>query len=423
MRFLVQKIIAEYHHFLALSHAARRLLLSFTFFELVEPLLFSFINAFVFRQTDSYISVMVYNVGQFISIPLFFYINGLLMKYISLKKLYLIGLVGQGLGLMTVFFIPLTSLVQLFIFGFALGAVIGLYWGNRNFMSLEITSVSTRTYFVGLEQIFWVLTSLVMPVVIGGVISVGASTGLYQPTLAYQVMGVVSLVILLVAGKVLGDVKVDNPTFRSLLVTKPTKQWWYARLAEVSYGVFHGGFMFLPTLLVFSLLGEEGVLGLLQSVAAACTALVLYYFSRKLQPAQRLQLVSVAVTVLLLASIGVSWFFTGLSAIILLVLATPVNNLRWLGWSPTVMDAIDAQDGGDPANNYAYVVDREIFLNVGRLIGVAVFVLLITKFSEQIAIRFQPLVIAGFQLIFIFAMKHVAGLQPSQKIVSRFKKS
>jgi MFS transporter, YQGE family, putative transporter len=412
MSSLIKKIVAEYHHFLVLSHAARKLLLSFTFFEVVEPLIFSFINAFVFRQTDSFLSVVIYNVGQFIFIPLFFYINGWLMKVFSIKNLYLAGLIGQGLGLLVVFFVPIVGTMQLFLFGCALGIAIGLYWANRNFISLEITSESTRTYFVGLEQIAWMITGLVMPLLIGGVISLGDRYGWYQPIVAYQVMGVLGMIVLLLAGKVLGAIKVDNPQPEFLLVTKLSSQWWYVRLAEVSYGVFHGGFMFLPTLMVFKLLGEEGVLGLLQSVAAGCTAVVLYYFSRKLKAEQRLVLVSFAILVLMIASISVSWLFTGLAAIFLLVIATPVNNIRWLGWSPTVMDAIDAQDGGDPVNNYAYVVDREIFLNVGRLIGVAVFVGIITYFSDLMAIRFQPLVIAVFQLLFIFAMKQVATFQP-----------
>lgn len=403
---LTKRITSEYHHFLLLSQAARKLLLSFSFYELVIPLIFSFINAFLFRQTASMTSVVIYNLGLFVSIAVFFYVNGLLLKRISLKWLYIIGLVGQGLVLNALFFLPTDSWLGLIGFGLLQGIFVGLYWANRNFMSIEITTDSNRTYFVGLEQIFAIGSELLAPLMIGGVISLGTWYGWYQVDAAYQGLGIFSLLILMVGAWAVRAVKVDNPPVPFLLVKKPSQQWWFVRLAEIIYGSFQGSYLFLPALLVFQLIGEEGVLGVLQSGAAVITLALMYYFSRKLQPAQRVRLTTVVMFILFLISIVLTVFFNTFTAIILVVLAIPINHLRWIAWSPTVMSAIDAQDD-DTASNYAYIADRELFMNVGRLVGVAFFVSLTQLVSDQSAIRYSPLLIALLQLGFAWALKQV----------------
>lgn len=407
---LTSRITSEYHHFLLLSQAARKLLLSFSFYELVIPLIFSFINAFLFRQTASFTSVVIYNLGLFISIAVFFYVNGLLIKFISLKWLYVAGLVGQGLVLNALFFLPIDSWVGLFGFGLLQGVFVGLYWANRNFMSIEITTDSNRTYFVGLEQIFAIGSELLAPLVIGGVISLGALYGWYQVDVAYQGLGIFSLLILIVGAVAVRSVIVENPVIPFLLIRKPSAQWWYVRLAEIIYGSFQGSYLFITPLLVFVLIGEEGMLGLLQSGAALITLLLMYYFSRKLQPTQRVKLITITMMVLFAISVMLALFFNTIAGITLVILASPINHLRWIAWSPTVMSAIDAQDG-DASSNYAYVADRELFMNIGRMVGIAFFIGLISWSSDASAIRFSPLLIALLQLGFAWAVQQVLARQ------------
>jgi YQGE family putative transporter len=416
MLLLVKKRLeTEYSHFIHLGDDARKLLLSFSFYELVLPLIFGFINAFLFRQNQSFISVVQYNVGLFISIPLFFYLNGHLLRFFKLKRLYQVGLLGQGLVLNLLFFIPTSSWIGLVSFGLIQGVFVGLYWANRNFMSLEITNDSNRQYFVGLEQIFAIGSELLAPLIIGGVITIGTSLAFVSVQGAYKILGGISFVLLILAAKMLGDVRVTTPKIKKLFLTNPSKQWWFARLAEATYGSFHGVNMFLPTLLVFQLIGEEGVLGVMQSVAALFTVVVIYYLSRKLKPSMRVLATAIAIGLLLLLSIFLSISFVSLAAVLFITIVPAINKVRWQTWNPTVMSAIDAQDNGNQAKNYAYVVDREIWLNIGRLVGVFIFVLTLQLVSETAAIRFSPLAIAIVQLGFVFAMHMVVKLHPKNK--------
>lgn len=392
---IVERIQTEYQHWLKLNDSSRKLLISFLVFEFVLPLIFGFINAFLFRQTSTFWPLLIYNVAFFCTIPFFFYLNGLaLQRGVSLKLLYTLGLVGQGLVLNVIFFLPSVRPIYLILFGLLQGSVVGLYWANRNFLTQEVTTDANRTYFVGIEQLFGILGGLISPAVIGAVIGLGARYGWYSSNAAYQALSVVSLVMLSFSGWLLKDLHLDAPTLSKTLVGfKASFDWNLVRVGEALYGTFHGIFMFLPALIVFALIGNEAELGLMQSGAAVLTTLVVYYFSRKMSVQQRSIVAAVAISLMVLTTLIYSTWYVTLTAVLLLVFSPSIRQVTWLTWFPTVMTAIDNQDGKDRSTNYAYVVDREIAINVGRLIGVAVFVVVLRQLGEEAAIRYIPLFI------------------------------
>jgi MFS transporter, YQGE family, putative transporter len=405
------RLAIELGHFRALSDAAQRLLVSFTLFEFVLPLVFTFVNAFILRNTTGLMPVVIYNVGFFASIAVHFYLNGLLFKYFSIKTLHIVGIIGQGIALNVVFWLTLMTLPWLFIFGVLQGVFVGLYWSNRLFLTMEVTSDQQRTYFTALEHVTMSLMEIMVPFSIGLVIALSKYTGLLSIAVTYKIIGILSMMVLFLTAWLFNQVELTTPQVPKYFLFSPSKSWLAIRLSTIIWGFQWGVGLVLPSILVFILIGTEGSLGTLQSLSAILMAAAMYVIARKLKVRQRLKLLSVSTWMFVGLVTLLAIFFNPVSAIIFLVLLGPVRNIMWVTRHPIVMSVIDQEDGGNSKTNYAYIADREFFLNIGRISGLALFVGLIFYQSEAIAVRVTPLVTGMAQLVMVWLMYKIEKLQ------------
>ena len=74
----------------------------------------------------------------------------------------------------------------------------------------------------------------------------------------------------------------------------------------------------------------------------------------------------------------------------------------WSVIEPLSLDMIEYDTKNISEDGYKYIVDREVFLNLGRLVGAGVFVLLGAALSYSSALRFTPLILSILQLVIVF---------------------
>src|SRR5690348_2748596 len=92
-------------HFQRLHPPAQRLLISFFLYSLISPLFSLFINAFLWRESQDFVQVALFNLIFYLAIPFGFYLNGYLMKRFAANKLYIFGLVGGAFVISTLIFL------------------------------------------------------------------------------------------------------------------------------------------------------------------------------------------------------------------------------------------------------------------------------------------------------------------------------
>lgn len=406
MNSFAKRLTKEYYHWQLLGGEARKLLISFSLYELVLPLIFVFVNAFLLRQGQGYYVVAIYNFGWYLSTPMAFYFNSFLLQFFSLKKLYWLGAVGQGAVMTSLFFWPLSGVSAVFLFGLVQGVFVGLYWSNRNFMSLTETHDEQRGYFTGLEMLFGVMAGVLTPLFIGAVLWAW-TTLTFSAEQGYQFLGVLSVILLIVSGAVLQRVRIKNPKKFRWLGWHVSHNWQLNRVMEMSYGFQNGLTMILPSLITFALIGTESSLSAVQSSAALVEASVIYILARKTTINHRMKLILSSVLLLGYLAVVFALFFHRVAGIQYLLFLSLATHLAWMARNPITMKIIDDEDGGDPANNYVYVCDRELFLNVGRLIGLGFFFMFLTYFSQAMALRLIVLIGAGLQLVVYWAARRV----------------
>jgi MFS transporter, YQGE family, putative transporter len=388
----------ELSHFQTLGRVAKSLLISASIYEFSFPLTNIFVNAFLLRELQSFEAVAVFNLGIFILLPLSFIANGWLLRRIALKWMFLFGAVGQGITASLVFFLPLDSLATLFLFGCLQGIPFGLYFANRNFLNLMATHDSIRNYYTALEMTISTIAGVITPLVVGWSIAGVEAQGWLSMNELYRILGLVSILLLLLAGLAIFQTEIDQPYVPRIWARGFDKMWWRARWLEIFRGVQSSLELFIIPILVFTFFGQERALGTLQATSALVSTVILYYVGRSSQPHHRIPLLRITIGLLIFIAASFALFNSHLLAFMYVLLLGTFSHLIWIGVHPIVSKVIDLEDGGRPDLNYSYVVDRETFLNVGRIIGVIVFFSLIRIWSQEVALRWILVIAAVLQL-------------------------
>jgi YQGE family putative transporter len=402
-------ISREIHHFRKLSFAAQQLLISSAIYALAYPLLFVFSNTFIWRETSSFRAIGLYNFGFCFSLPLFFLVNGWLLRRVNIKNIFLVGLVGQGLVTMILFFIPSIQEWMLLALGCLQGIPMALYWANRNFITLNVTHDQERNYFSALEMSIDTVIGIALPFVIGWFLVAGEKFGGYTTQQAYQFLVTVATLLLLVAGILFRRADVKQPVIGRLRIKKVSRQWWYSRGAEVCQGSFDRMSAMLPSIVVITFIGTEGALGTVQSFLSIISMVVIYILARKSQPHHRILILLVGATIVCAASLIFAASFSYWSAVLFLIGFSSSAHFIWTALNPTQLKSIEDQEDRDPANHYAYVIDRELFLNIGRVISLGIFFVLIALFSQLFALRYIALFIAASQFLLVILASRISS--------------
>jgi YQGE family putative transporter len=209
---------------------------------------------------------------------------------------------------------------------------------------------------------------------------------------------VLSLIVLFWGGAQIADVEFTQPKLAKLRVQRPSLTWLSARMVEVFRGVQSSVYIFFTPLATFVFFGQEESLGTLQSVAAVVGAVIIYFLARQLRPAKRLRTLQYSVLVLVMLSVLFVVQFSVLTALAYLLFMSTLYKIQWITSNPITMRVIDEEEDGDPTNNYAYVCDREIYLNVGRVLGVVMFLGVVMWQTQVVALRLLPIFAAVMQI-------------------------
>jgi YQGE family putative transporter len=185
----------------------------------------------------------------------------------------------------------------------------------------------------------------------------------------------------------------DDYVPRGIFVTNASPLWNRARVFTALKSVAEGSAMFIPTLIVLRLVGQEGAVGVTQSLAMVFTSVALYVIAARMGAANRRRVLQIGVCAMVVGALALSLMYSRLGALIYLFSQTLAVQLLWVAANPIILDAINA-DQDNAVAHYRYIVDRELCLNVGRLIGVCVVVSLSVFSDADVTLRVSPLILA-----------------------------
>lgn len=406
---MLAKIRTEWTFFLSHPFSMRVLLLTNLLYALVLPIIELFIGAYIMRNSQDVGLVVLFQLAQYTGIPLTFMINGLLLKRVPIARLYSLGMLLSGVSMTAMMTLRELNAAGIFFAGLIMGLSYGFFWANRDFLALNTTKDQSRNYYYGVETFFYTIAAIVIPFLAGSFIAATDSYYWFQGNVnvAYYILTGVVFAITLIASVLVHRGGFQNPPRSRFLYFKFHKLW-YKMLGLASLkGIAQGYIVTAPVMLIMKLVGEEGALGVIQSIAALLSALLLYLLGRVTKPEHRIPIFASGLALFVLGALINASLFSALGVLLFVLCLLFARPLLDLAYFPIQLKVIDVLAKWENRNEFTYIFNHELGLYIGRLFGCGLFILLAWYVSDTIALRYALLVIALIQFTSVFVARNV----------------
>jgi MFS transporter, YQGE family, putative transporter len=364
----------------------------------------TFVNIYLWKQSGEFRDLGLYNLSIVIIQPLTFILAGRWAKKIDRVIVLRIGVICLALFYLTVLIIGTKASQFLLLLGALLGMGYGFYWLAFNVLTFEITEPDTRDFFNGFLGILSSVGGMIGPISAGFIIS------RLEKFTGYSIVFGLSLVLFSLA------------VFLSFFLKRRPAEgaYWFVRIfkernnnpnwklvtnAHFFQGLREGTFVFVISVFVFISTGSEMALGTFGLINSGIAFVAYYLASRLIKKKYRKKSI-LAGGLILYASIF--FIIIDVTYARLLMYAASIAIAYPLLLVPYVSMTYDVIGTGWRAAEMRieYIVVREVFLNMGRVVSILCFLGAVTFFSEEKSIPILLLFVgAGHSVIYFFYRK------------------
>ena len=417
----------EINHFNSFPRNMRYLLFANLLYAFVLPVIELFVGAYIVSPPDPAVILteiekqhninlyLYYQFAVYLGIPFCFVLNGFLLRKIKVTYLYSLGLLLSGVSMTLMMSLPNLNTTGVVAAGLIMGASYGFFWANRDFMSLDVTTDETRNYYFSIDTIFYTITWIIVPAIVGYVIVFGPDNNLYTSKSAYIGVTVAVFVITTVATFIINKETFNNPESGKFLFFNYDKLWNKMIYFSITKGVMQGAIMIFPILLILSIIGGVNILGAIVSGGQVISAIVLYIIGRKAKPKHRLLIYIVAISFFTVAILIHASIYSVIGVIIYNILQFIAKPLHDVSYFPIEFRVIDIVSKKENRSEFSYIINHEFTLFIGRVSAILIVLLLAYKISADFALRFGLLFIAGIMILSILLGRSIIKDCENQK--------
>jgi len=406
---MLSKIVKEFDFFSSHSKGMRVLLLTNLIYGLVGPIIELFIGAYIMRNSSDISLVVIFQLAVYTGIPLTFMINGFLLNRIKIAWLYSFGMLLSGISMFAMMLLQQLDTMGVFLAGLIMGLSYGFFWANRDFLALNTTNDGTRNYYYGIETFFYTITGILVPLAAGAFIGATDKNGWFggHVNTAYYILTAVVFVMSMFASVLVHRGEFINPKRAPFLFIKFDRIWNKMLGLASLKGLAQGYIVTAPTMLILSLVGKEGSLGLIQGIAAAVSAILLYVLGRVTGPNHRLLIYGIGCLLFMVGALLNAALYSALGVILFMMCLLFARPLLDIAYFPIQLKVIDYVAEKEKRNEFSYIFNHELGLYLGRLFGCGLFIVLARYVSEYVALRYALLVIAVLHALGWFMAKSI----------------
>lgn len=357
-----------------LEKPAKLLLVLHAIFTLAVTLSNLFLNVYLWKIQKDYRDIAVFNLMVFLFTAIAFILAGAVLSRSGRGAVYRAGLAVYAIFFVAILFLREQAVTYVLPIGALLGLASGFYWVAFNVLTFDVTSVRDRAIFFGLNGFATSGVGMLAPLISGYITSSLPDLG------GYRLIFMISLALFLITGVIsifLADRRDDHPyeLAKVLRSVQDDKAWREVMTGTFFYGIREGIFAFIINLLVYVSTNSEWHLGWFYAINSALGMVSNYTVGRMLNKTNRSRLLFVGAVVMFgaaaLLMFGFKFstllLFGVVNAIFLPCLAIPFSTITYEVIS-RIPHAAELR--------VEYIVTREIFLNLGRVIPVFLLILM-----------------------------------------------
>ncbi len=199
----------------------------------------------------------------------------------------------------------------------------------------------------------------------------------------------------------------ENPQSKKFLYFKFDQLWNKLLGLAALKGMVQGFLVTAPAILVMKLVGEEGTLGVIQSVSGGITAILVYILGRVTKPKHRIFVFSIGLFIFFIGTVVNGVLYSAVGVIIFVLCKVVFQPLHDLAYFPIMMKTIDVVSKKEGRNEYAYILSHEVGLFVGRAFGLLIFLFLAFQISEDFSLKYALGIVGALQLLSLPLAKHI----------------
>jgi YQGE family putative transporter len=361
----------------------------------------TFVNIYLWKQTGKYSDIALYNLSIVVLQLLTFILAGRWAKKIDRVIVLRIGVIFLALFYLMVLITGTKAATYLFLLGSLLGIGYGFYWLAYNVLTFEITEPETRDFFNGFLGILSSMGGMIGPITAGIIIT------RFEKFTGYSIVFSLSLALFALAVFMSFSLKprpaVGKYYFKRILAErKQNENWRLITNAHFFQGLREGTFLFVISVFVFISTGSELALGTFGLLNSGISFITYYLASRLIKKTSRKKAILIGGIMLYLSVLLLVWEVNFVKLLIYAGVIAVAYPLLLVPYMSTTYDVIGT---GWKAGEMRieYVVVREIFLNLGRIVSIVAFLVAITWFKEEKSIPILLLFLgAGHTCIYFF---------------------
>lgn len=363
-------------------------------FTMASALSSAFVNVFLWKETKSLVSLAVYNGLQYTVMPVVFFLASRLYRF--RREMYL----RAGIFLHALFYglvLWAGTRVSPYWMGVLIGSGAGFYWYGFNLLSLRLTNSWARGEFSSWSGMLWSFATMVAPLASGLLITL-------VPAIGYSLVFSLSLAFFALAFLVSRKLAaVEESQLPAPIFRRRHPNWNRVLLGNFFQGLREGVFVFFAAILVMLATGSEWGLGKYTAVNALLTTISFFVVGKFLRWKRYNESMLIG-----------SFFSTG--AIALLLVNQEYRTILLYGiitalFTPMFAVPFSARayhviDEAHEHYEREYIVEREIVLNLGRVLSIGSFLLTYPLLAKE-WLPWYLVAIGSMQIIAVLLLRPV----------------
>ncbi|UJF36261.1 MFS transporter [Paenibacillus hexagrammi] len=358
----------------------------------------TFVGVYLWKAKNDYAIIGWFTLVTYLAMALTFWLAGKWVKEYNKMNCLRVGVAVSAGFYMMVLWLGSGSVNHIVPLGMVQGISSGLFWVSFNVVYFEVTDPDSRDKFNGWAGLLGAMSGIVAPWISGLLI---VTLG---DVLGYRLIFSISLGIFLLGVVVsffLKKRKIEGK-YEWFLTVRCLKQkdtpWKRVFMALVAQGFREGVFGFMIGLLVYISTSSEGSLGNFVLINSAVSLISFWAAGRFIKPHYRKTAMLVGASMMVLVILP---FFWKLNFATLLVFGVGVSLFLPMYTIPMVSAVFDliGSDECSVKQREEYVVLRELGLNAGRILGVLLFIVVVSFSTKPMVLNVLLLIIGSSPLV------------------------
>ncbi|SEB96965.1 MFS transporter [Paenibacillus sp. GP183] len=376
----------------------------------------SFVGVYLWKAKNDLALLGWFALSGHVAMAVTFWLAGKWVKEHNKMNCLRMGVIVSALFYLLVLWLGTRAMELVLVLGVVQGIGSGFFWLAFNVVYFEVTNPENRDRFNGLAGLIGSGAGMAAPWISGAlIVHMAGASGyrlIFTLSLGVFMIGVI-VSFFLKKRKVAGTYEWLLP-IRS--ISSKDTPWRPVSAALVAQGIREGVFAFLIGLMVYIATASEERLGTFLLITSGVSLISFWATGKWMKKRNRNRAMfigALAMTIVILP------FFWKVNMVTLLIYGIGTALFLPLYSIPVISTVFDLIGGNDQSvsRREEYIVLRELALNAGRMLGVLLFIIVVTWSQSTWVLNVFLLVIGSFTLVnWWFIRKKIAGDSPPKSL-------